>query len=48
MRLSEPAGERFWPDLLRSITHRIVPLKLPENRGGIDYRESHAGEAEEV
>jgi hypothetical protein len=29
-------------------THRIRQLTLPQNRGGIDYKESHAGEAEEV
>src|SRR5215204_2232587 len=27
---------------------QVEGLRLPPNRGGIDYKESHAGEAEEV
>jgi len=40
-RLLEVAkGDRLYP--------LLVLLRIPPNRGGIDYKESHAGEAEEV
>ena len=39
-------GERAWESEARWGEWGI--LRLPPNRGGIDYKESHAREAEEV